>query len=275
MLQRKTSGSIVCPSCGRLVSANARVCIHCGRRNPGLWGFGPGLRKLLGENSGVVSYIIGACIILYVIAILIDPAAILSRTSPFSLLSPSDRALDQLGMTGQYAIANGRWWTLLTAIYLHAGVLHILFNMLWMNQLGQIVQELFGASRMFLIFTFSGVLGFILSTLLGVPLTVGASGSIFGLLGALIYYGRLRGGQFGAAIYRQVGIWALVLFLFGFMSSAVNNYAHAGGFIGGYLSAMILGYQERKHETALHRRLAGLAAALTVLAFLLEAFATH
>jgi len=272
MLQRKTTGSIVCPSCGRLVSANARQCIHCGRRNPGLWGFGPGLRKLLGENYGVSSYIIGACIFLYVIAILIDPTAILRRSSTFSFLAPSNEALDQLGMTGRYAIASGRWWTVLTAIYLHAGILHILFNMLWMNQLGQIVQELFGSSRMFLIFTISGVLGFILSTYLGVPFTVGASGSIFGLLGALIYYGRFRGGQFGAAIYRQVGIWALVLFLFGFMSPAVNNIAHAGGFVGGYLSAMLLGYQERRHETALHRRLALLAAALTVIAFLLEAF---
>ncbi len=275
MLQRKTTGSIVCPRCGRLISANARECIHCGRKNPGLWGFGPGLRKILGENFGVASYIIGACVFLYAIAILMDPAAVLQHRSTFSFLAPSNWALDRLGMTGAFAIAGGRWWTLLTAIYLHAGVLHILFNMLWLNQLGQIVQELFGTSRMFLIFTVSGVLGFLLSGLFSIPFTVGASGAIFGLLGALIYYGRFRGGQFGAAIYRQVGVWALVLFLFGFMSPAVNNIAHAGGFIGGYLAAMLMGYQERRLETLLHRRLAALVAILTVAAFLIEVLSSH
>jgi rhomboid protease GluP len=100
-------------------------------------------------------------------------------------------------MTGSYAMARGRFWTLITAIYLHGSLLHIVFNLLWIRQLGPAVEELFGTSRLILIFTFSGVAGFIISNLVGIQFTIGASGSIFGLLGALIYYGRHCGGVFG------------------------------------------------------------------------------
>jgi rhomboid protease GluP len=275
MLKRKTSGSIVCPSCGRLVSVTARKCIHCGRLNPGLWGFGPELRRLLGQYSSLFPLVISVCVVLYMVSLFIDPSAIFQPRGIFDLLSPSMRALDRLGMTGNYALATGRWWTMITAIYLHGSLLHILFNMLWLRQLGQMVEELFGIARTFLIFTISGIVGFVVSNFMGVGFTIGASGAIFGLLAALIYYGRSRGGFFGAAIYRQVGIWALVMFLFGFMAPAVNNFAHAGGFIGGYLAAMLLGYHEKKPANALHSTLATFFIVLTLVAFALEIFILH
>ena len=270
MIKRKTSGSIVCPNCGRLVSANSPKCIHCGRKNPGLWGFGPELKKILGGVSGVIPIITAACIVLYVLSLLIDPLALFRPRGIFDLLGPSMKALDNLGMTGVYAISKGRWWTVITAIYLHGSLLHIVFNMLWIRQLGFMVEDLFGSSRTFVIFTISGVIGFIVSNALGIMLTIGASGSIFGLLGALVYYGRKRGGEFGMAVYRQVGTWAIVMFLIGFMMPAVNNFAHAGGFIGGYLSAMYLGFHERQIENARHRLLAKVALGITVFAFILE-----
>lgn len=270
MLKRKTTGSIVCPRCGKLISANAKECMYCGKKNPGLWGFGVNFQKLFGNTLGVVSLITGACVFLYVVSLLIDPLAIFRPRGFFDILAPSTKALDEMGMTGAYAVSQGRWWTVITAIYLHGSLLHILFNMLWLRQLGVMVDNLFGSARTFLIFTVSGVLGFILSNTMGIMITIGASGSIFGLLGALVFYGRSRGGHFGTAIYRQVGSWAIVLFLLGFMMPAVNNFAHAGGFIGGYLSAMILGYSEMKRENATHVLLALIALALTVVAFLLE-----
>jgi len=261
---------MVCPGCGRLISVNAQECIHCGRKNPGLWGYSPAIKKLLGGAPGVITLLTGACIILYVISILLDVSALLQPRGLFGLLAPDDQALYRMGMTGRYMIAQGKWWTLITAIYLHGGVLHILFNVLWLRQLGYMVQELFGSSRTFLLFTLTGVAGFVASTLLSPYPTIGASGSIFGLLGALVYYGRKRGGQFGTAIYRQVGSWALVMFLFGFMMPAVNNLAHAGGFIGGYLFAGLLGYQERSRETAGHRFMAMIALGVTIGSFLLS-----
>ena len=272
MINKKTNGSIVCPSCGRLISANSKVCMHCGRKNPGLWGYGPSINKILANLSGPTQYIIAACVALYVISLLIDPRAIFQSMSPFSLFSPSGKALIKMGMTGSFVWHYGRWFTMITAIYLHGGVLHILFNMLWLNQLGPMVEQLFGRSRMFLIFTFAGFFGFFLSNIFGISATIGASGSVFGLLGALVYYGRKRGGAFGTAIYKQVGIWAVVLFVFGFMMPGVNNFAHFGGFAGGYVSAFILGFHEERFETKNHRRLGLIAAAVTVISFLLVWF---
>lgn len=268
MLHRKTTGSIVCPNCGRLISANAEQCIHCGRKNPGLWGYGPALQKLFG-NGSVVPVVVGASVFLYIVAILLDPLAIFHTRGFLSFLSPSMEALYKLGMTGSYPIAQGRWWTLITAIYLHGGVLHILFNMLWLRQLGYMLEKLFGTSRSFLIFTLSGILGFYVSDIVNIPFTIGASGSIFGLLGALVYYGRKRGGAFGTAVYRQVGTWAILLFIMGFLFPGVNNLAHAGGFIGGYVSALLLGFQEIKPENQNHRLAALAAIVLTVICFLL------
>ncbi|MCG8607247.1 rhomboid family intramembrane serine protease, partial [bacterium] len=197
----------------------------------------------------------------------------------FGFLSPSGSSLRALGMTGLVAMIEGRWWTLITAIYLHGGLLHILFNVMWIRQLGPVVEDFYGISRAFVIFTLAGVTGFlfssyafILSPSFAVGYTIGASGSIFGLLGALVYYGRQRGGTFGAAVYRQTGQWAIVLFIFGFLFPGVDNFAHAGGFIGGYLSASFFGYSESKPETRTHQLLALGAIAMTVLAFLLAFF---
>ncbi len=266
MLERKTEGSIVCPSCGRLISANAKKCIYCGRKNPGLWGYGPLLQKYLGMGS-MVPLVTGASILFYVLSLLLDPKAIFQMQGIFGLLAPSMKALDSLGMTGAYAISQGRWWTLITAIYLHGGILHILFNMLWLRQLGYMVEQIYGASRSFLIFTIAGVIGFVASDWVKIPFTIGASGSIFGLLGALVYYGKKRGGVFGSALYRQVGTWTIVLFLFGFFMPAVNNLAHAGGFIGGVLASWLFGYQEMKAETQMHKVAALATAVLTIVCF--------
>ena len=266
MSLRKTTGSIVCPNCGRLVSVTAKQCISCGRRNPGLWGYGPLLQQLLGDGS-MISLVTGACTILYVMGLLIDPSAILRPQGLLGFLSPSMQALDKLGMTGAFAMSEGRWWTLITANYLHGGLLHIFFNMMWLRQLGVMVEHFYGSARSFVIFTVAGVVGFWASDLVNIPFTVGASGSIFGLLGALIYYGRRRGGTFGAAVYRQVGTWTLVLFAFGFLMPAVNNIAHAGGFIGGLSAAMVLGFHEIRRESSVHRLTAIATGLLTLASF--------
>jgi membrane associated rhomboid family serine protease len=262
---RKTSGAILCPSCGRLTNADAPVCLVCGRRNPGMWGFASAWRAL--RIRDFTTAVIAACVVLYVIALVFDPAAALRPRGPLDVFSPSLRALTALGMTGAIVWAHGYWWTLLTAIYLHGSILHILFNMLWIRQLGPAVEEVYGPSRLAVIFTVSGVAGFVVSNFVGVPFTVGASGSIFGLLGALVAYGRRRGGHFGRMVLRQYGQWALLLFVMGFFMSAVNNWAHAGGFAGGFAAGFLLSFEDHRSESALDRLLASLAVLATVVAF--------
>ena len=267
MLKQQKTGSIICPSCGKLISANAERCIHCGRKNPGLWGYSEIIRKIFGTDLGFIPIATAFCVVMYVISLLLDPSAIFKSRSLFDILSPSGQSLLLLGATGSYPLSHGRWWTILTAIYLHGSLIHILFNMLWFRQLGSYVQDLFGNARLVIIFTVSGVAGFIVSNSFGIQFTIGASGSIFGLLGALIFYGRKRGGEFGMSVLRQVGSWAIVLFLFGFLWSGINNWAHFGGFVGGYLSAMVIGFHETNRENQVHQMLAIGCVVITLVAF--------
>jgi rhomboid protease GluP len=245
------------------------VCLVCGRRNPGLWGFAGPLARLR-RRWNFTNAVTVACAALYVLSLVLDPTAALRPRGLFDVFSPSGRMLGVLGMTGAFAWAEGRWWTLLTAIYLHGSLLHILFNVLWIRQLGPVVEELYGRARLVAIFTGGGVAGFALSNLVGVPFTIGASGAIFGLLGAMVAYGQKRGGAFGALMLRQYGQWALVLFIFGFFMAGVNNFAHAGGFLGGLLAGLALSPAEYRPETSIDRGLAGLLVLATIAAFALQ-----
>jgi rhomboid protease GluP len=270
---RKTSGAILCPSCGRLTNADAPACLVCGRRNPGMWGFAGPLRALFRRRS-FVDIVTVACIVLYVASLVFDPRAALQPRGLFNIFSPSIDALFALGAAGSVPWQLGRWWTLLTAIYLHGGLLHILFNVLWIRQLGPAVEELYGPSRLVVIFTVAGAAGFVASNLLGHAFTIGASGSIFGLLGAMVAFGQKRGGTFGTMVLRQYGQWALLLFVLGFLMPGVNNIAHAGGFVGGFVAGLVLALAERRAETGFDQLMAAACIGATLLGFGLAVWST-
>ena len=181
--------------------------------------------------------IVVVCVGLYILALLSDPAAILQSRGMLGILAPSFEASLMFGMTGGGVVYQyGHWWTLITAIYLHGGLLHIFFNMMWVRQLGPLVEELFGPFRLFTIFTVAGITGFWLSATMGPNATLGASGSIFGLLATAIVYGRRSG---SSLFTRQFLQWAGILFVFGLVFPGIDNWAHLGGFVGGYGMASI------------------------------------
>jgi rhomboid protease GluP len=248
---------------------DAPVCFYCGARRPGLWGFGPLAGRLVGRLDFARAVTI-VCVVAYVASLLLDPRAVMTGPrGPFDLLSPSFGALVTLGMTGEVAWRAGWWWTLVTAIYLHGSLLHLIFNLLWVRQLAPAVEELFGPARLIVIFTAAGVAGSVLSNIASGAWVVGASGAVFGLLGAMVAYGRSRGGIFGLAVFRQYGQWALLMFVFGFFMGGVSNWGHAGGFAGGYLAALAVGHGERRNERGLDRVAALAAVGLTLVAFAL------
>jgi rhomboid protease GluP len=239
VFQRKTSGSVVCPSCGSLVGVRDDKCYSCGRANPGLWGFAPLLRQL-GTDLGFVPLVIGASAILYLLTLLASGPNLQLVGGGINFLVPSSQALMLFGMTGAYPVFGlGAWWTLLSASWLHGSALHILFNMMWVRDLGPAMADVIGPSRTVIIYTVSGLCGFLLSSvaglmLTGVPFTMGASASVFGLLGALVHYGRKSG---SSLVGGQAINYAVALFVMGFLMSGVDNFAHAGGFAGGYLTS--------------------------------------
>jgi rhomboid protease GluP len=237
---------VICTSCGVLVGVNDPTCYNCGRRNPGLWGYAPLLRSL-GNDLGFIPIVTGATIILFVLSL------ILSREGLQLMLAPSGQILYLLGGSGALpVIGYGRWWTLVTAAWLHGGVLHILFNVLWIRQLGPEIANLYGPGRMIIIYTVSSITGFGLSTFMylspvaipffgGANLTVGASAPIFGMLGALVYYGRRTGSSHAS----QAGLqYALIMGVMGFVIPGIDNTAHLGGFAGGYLASLVLDPQQ-------------------------------
>ena len=188
-----------------------------------------------------------ACISLYAAALLLQPEALLSGRGMLSFLSPGNRALYQLGMTGGLAWNLGWWWTILTANYLHGGLLHIFFNMMWVRNLAPVSTDVYGPARTFVLFNLSGAAGFYVSNVMsGVP-TIGASGGIFGLLAALIVYGRRRGSSMMSS---QLWQWAIILGVFGFIMPGINNWAHAGGFAGGWIAGQLMGLSDEHRESA-------------------------
>jgi rhomboid protease GluP len=246
---RQKTGSVVCASCGSLVGVNDDKCYTCGRRNPGLWGFGPVLRRF-GSDLGFTTAIVYGCAVVYTLSLLLTvlSGGNLMGGSVFSILGPNNFGAYALGASGAAPVFQyGRWWTLLSAGWLHGGAIHILFNVMWVRQLGPAVGDIYGAARMVIIYTLSSISGFLLSSVLAyytsIPFfsggwwTLGASAPIFGLLGALVHYGR-RGGS--SLVGSQALNYAIMMGVFGLIMPGIDNSAHLGGFIGGYLASMWL-----------------------------------
>ncbi|MDO9528264.1 MAG: rhomboid family intramembrane serine protease [Syntrophales bacterium] len=256
---------ILCPNCRKLISSEEASCPYCGITRPG----SRLKRSFFKKPQDVIKVIIYCNIAIFIFSLILTPLNLGSPANPLTFLSPSNNSLLLLGATGTIPIDRfGRWWTLLSASFIHGGILHIFFNMFALRQLGPFVLQEYGFNRFAIIYLLSGILGFYMSYLAGVFLTIGASASICGLIGAILYYGKSRGGLYGEAIYRQAMGWIIGLVLFGLMVPGINNWAHGGGIVAGMLIGLILGYNERKSENFFHRIVASGFILLTVIVLL-------
>jgi membrane associated rhomboid family serine protease len=257
--------SILCPRCRKLISTNEPECPYCHMSAPGARWKQWGMWQLFEDSNQLIRTIIYINIGIYVISLFFNSHLPQMSMNPFSILSPDQRSLILAGATGTIPIEKmGRWWTLLSANYLHGGILHIVFNLMAFRQLAPFVCREYGNYRMFAIYTLSGVLGYWISYMANIPLTIGASAAICGLMGAILYYARSRGGTYGKALYRQVIVWAVTLAVFGFIVPGINNWGHGGGFVGGILFGYLLSYHAKRPEIIRHRRLAWLCFFATV-----------
>jgi rhomboid protease GluP len=245
MFGSKRTGSTLCPSCGSLVGVNDESCYTCGRRFPAMWGLASLLRGGRLEDL-FVPLVLWGCGALYLASLAIDSGGIQMR-GLFGMLSPSVPALVRLGGSGEVPVFDlGRWWTVLSAGWLHGGALHIVFNMMAVRNLGPLMVNLHGFARTVVIYTIAGAAGFLASSaageylaflpnfLQGARLTVGASASVFGMMGALLHYSR-RGGS--RHLGETVRGWILGGLAFGFFMPGIDNWAHLGGLAGGWLAS--------------------------------------
>jgi rhomboid protease GluP len=247
VFKRKTEGSVLCSSCGVLVGVGDDTCYNCGRRNPSLWGFAPALRAL-GGDLGFVPFVMGASVIIYGLTLIYSIPNI-NMSGVFGFLGPTNVSAVVFGASGAIPVFRfGRWWTVLSAGWLHAGALHITMNMLAVRQLAPAVAELYGPGRTVIVYVAGGVVGFSASTIAflftgpmpfigGSQITLGASAPIAGLIGALLYYGR-RTGSTQVRMYATQSI--IMMLIYGFMLPGIDNWAHGGGLAGGYLASRLL-----------------------------------
>lgn len=133
----------------------------------------------------------------------------------------------------------------LTSTFLHVSILHLLCNMYALFILGTQVETFLGKKKFILIYLISGITGSLLSFVFTNALSVGASGAIFGLMGSLLYFGYHYRLYIGSAIKNQIVPIIILNLLLGFTFSNIDNAAHIGGLVGGYLSTMLVGVNEK------------------------------
>ncbi len=245
--------SILCPNCRKLISVDEPECPYCGLKRPGLHNAAGAVRKIFFGTNPVMA-IIYINIAYYVLSLFLGGV---SNEGSVNFFSPSNQSLFLLGASGTYpVIIEHRFWTLISASFLHGGILHIGFNMMALYQLGPFILSEFGFHRFINLYIITGAGGFAASVLFGVPFTIGASASVCGLIGAIIYYGKSRGGSYGEAIYKQAMGWVIGLIFLGLIFPGINNWAHGGGLLSGIALSFLMGYNDNKPESAWSKILA-------------------
>ena len=257
----------VCPHCGALVDRGDATCMRCGMA-VGSWR-GQALMRALGlvlpAWCPVTALLLTANIGWFLLTALLFGLR--------SLLAPANEALWRMGALVPWSFWHGEYWRLITYGYAHGGLLHILFNMITLSQVGPFLERQFGGKRFFAVYTLAlmggGVLDVLWRGAAGITI-VGASGALFGLIGLGMSYAHFTGGAQGMEQRNFFLKWALYGFLFGYMVQA-DNIAHAGGFAVGAALGWLLEREQRgrrlPHDRAWSFAAYGLAV-LTLAAFI-------
>jgi len=232
----------MCPSCRALIDRKAGKCPHCGvslksaRAREGNTTEGRVLGGLIPVPSSATSALVAACIAMYGVAWYLTQQA--SSGEAQSLFSGLNQVvLVRLGAVYSPLVHYGEWWRLVTAVFLHAGLIHIGFNLWCLFDLGPPVESLFTTQKFIFFYLVSGVAGFLLSYAMGVGMTLGASGAVLGLIGVLIG-ASFHHGRMGKDYRGQLWKWVIYIAIFGLIIPGVDNFAHFGGLAAG----LALGY---------------------------------
>ena len=155
--------------------------------------------------------------------------------------------LGQMGGDNVRLVQSGEIWRLFTSMFLHASIIHLLVNMYSLDVLGRQIETFLGKTKLIIIYLVSGLCGSLLSvaTMDTNIIAVGASGAIFGLAGALLYFGYHYRTYLGDALKRQIIPVIVINLIIGSMISGVDNFCHIGGLVGGILITMALGIDGR------------------------------
>ena len=182
--------------------------------------------------------IIIACIIMFIIECIMDGAGALFK-------GVTTLTAINLGANIRALLQAGEVWRLVTAAFLHANLIHLALNMYSLYIVGSQIETFLGKVKFLIIYFISAIAGCLLSAVSSGSPSVGASGAIFGLLGALLYFGYHYRTYLGNVVKTQILPIIVLNLAIGFMSTSIDNFAHIGGLIGGIFTTMALGVDGR------------------------------
>lgn len=236
----------LCPACGSLVGISAKRCHECGTSMTfSLAAMSKGLSEFFGGHAPVTTAILIANIVMFVFSWVATIKE--GGGSGFSILwGMGGESLYRLGESfGPAMFLNNEWYRLVTAMFLHGGLLHIGFNMMVLLDIGPVVEEVYGSPRYLFLYVATGIAGFAVSAFRG-HFAVGASGAILGLIGLMIAITSKRSGAAMQALRSRLISWVVSIFTIGLLFSGLrtDNWAHFGGLAAGYLLGRVFADRE-------------------------------
>lgn len=213
------------------------------------------VRNIFVPKTPIVTYIlIGLCVLMFLVTTFLGYGSTDASTLIF------------YGAFYKPYILDGEWYRLLTSAFLHIGIIHLLVNMYSLYVIGPHIENYYGKLKYVFIYLFSAIFGGLLSMIfVGDTISAGASGAIFGLLGAFLYFGYHYRNVLGDVLRRQIVPIILINLAIGFSISGINNAAHVGGLIGGVIISAILGV---KGKTSKFERINAIIAGIILTGFI-------
>jgi rhomboid protease GluP len=226
----------LCPACGALVGINATRCHECGTNlRFGLAAWSKGLAEFFGGHAPVTVAILILNIVFFAAELMGTIQS--GQFGGLSILwGMNGETLYRLGACFGPSIYQGHeWYRLITAMFLHGGLIHIGFNMMVFLDIGPIVEEVYGSARYLFLYVVMGAASFVVSSLAG-HFSLGASGAILGLVGLMIAITTRRGGAYMRELRSRLISWVVTIFVMGllFTGMRTDNWAHAGGLAAGF-----------------------------------------
>ena len=225
----------ICPACGALVGINTTRCHECGASlRFSLAALSKKLSGVLGENEApVTTVLLISNILMFGVSWLAITAA--GGSGGFRILwGMGGETMYRLGASHPYPIFyQHEWWRVVTAMFLHGGLIHIGFNMMALMQFGPALEELYGSARYLFFYVVTGMFGFFVSAWAG-NYSLGASGALLGLVGLMLAITSRRGGSYMRELRSRLISSVVILFILGFSGMGIDNYAHAAGLASGF-----------------------------------------
>jgi rhomboid protease GluP len=260
----------LCPACGSLVGITATRCHQCGTSLTfSLAAISKGLSGFFGGHAPVTTVVLIVNLVMFAVSWMATAAA--GGGGGLSILwGMGGESLFRLGESSPYAIfIMHEWYRLVTAMFLHGGLIHIGFNLMVLMDIGPVVEEVYGSARFLFLYVATGIVGFVASAITGHN-SVGASAPILGLIGLMIAITTRRSGAHMQQLRSRLISWVVSIFVLGFIVHGVDNWAHGGGLAAGFVLGKL--FADREPMNATERRTANILGFLAA-AILLGSFA--